>query len=119
AFLRNEIAGAQEGVAGTELLLFGGIGDPGGDGARLFDSVAFFVAVVFAVGEGVILGRDAVGELEVAISLLGRVDGALEFAEQFVVVGHHGGDGLAVADANDNFLHESGAIEALAGFLPL
>src|SRR5689334_8958108 len=75
------IAGARDGVAGTKLLFFGGGCDPGGDGARLFDGVAFFVAIVFAVGEGVILGRDAVGKFEIAIGLLGRVDGALEFAE--------------------------------------
>ena len=118
-FFVSFIAGARDGVAGGEFLFFGGGGDPGGDGTGLFDGVAFFVAIVFAVGEGVILGRDAVGELEVAVGLLGRVDGALEFAEQLVVAGQHGGDGLAVADANEDLLDESGAIEALAGFLPL
>ena len=118
-FFVSLIAGAEEGVAGAKLLFFGGDIDPGLDGTNLLDGVAFFVAIVFAIGEGVILGRNALGEFEVAISLLGRVDGALEFAEEFVVAGRVRGDGFAAADANEDLLDEGGAIKAMAGFLPL
>ena len=100
-------------------MFFSSDGDPGFDRAGLFDGVTFFVAVVFAISEGVILGRDAVGEFEIAIGLLGRVDGAFEFAEELVVAGRHACDGFTAVDANDDLLDESGAIEALAGFLPL
>jgi hypothetical protein len=81
AFLRNEMAGAQEGMASAEFLFRGSDGNPGRDGAGLLDRVALFVAIVFAIGEGVILGRDAVGEFEVAVCLLGRVDGTLELTD--------------------------------------
>src|SRR5690242_4519619 len=74
--------GAKEGMADRELFFFSGGGNPGFAGDELFDGVAFFVAVVFAIAEGVILGRDAVVEFEAADGMLGRVDGALEFAEE-------------------------------------
>ena len=68
-------------MAGTEFLFFGRDGEPSGDGTDLLDGVAFFAAVVFAIGEGVVFGRDAVRKFEVAIGLFGRVDGAPGFVE--------------------------------------
>ena len=60
-FYETNWVGGREGVAGRELVFLGGDGNPGFDRTNLFDSVAFFAAVVFAVGEGVILGRMPLG----------------------------------------------------------
>ncbi len=113
------MAAAREGVAGSELLFLFGDGKPGGEGTGLFNSVAFFAAIVFAIGEGIIFGRDAVGEFKVAVGLLGRMDGAPGFLEKFRVGGRHLSNRFAAADADHDFLDQRGAIEALAGFLPL
>ncbi len=64
-----------------EFSLLGDGGAPGGDGDEALDDVAFFAVVVFGASEGVILGRHAVGEIEEAADLLGRVDGAPGFVQ--------------------------------------
>jgi len=64
-----------------EFLFLGDGCTPGGDRDEVFDDVAFFAAVVFGAGEGVVLGRHAIDEIEVAADLLGRVDGALSFVQ--------------------------------------
>ena len=61
--------GTGEGVAGTELSLFGDSGAPDGEGDDLFDGVASFSAMVFAIGERVVFRRHAVGEFEGAADL--------------------------------------------------
>ena len=106
-------------MAGAELLLFGGDGDPGFDGAGLLDGVTFLAAIVFAIGEGVVFGRDALGEFEVAIAVHRGIDFAFEFAEEFGVARGHVRSGLAAMDTNHDFLDKGGAVEALAGFFPL
>ena len=70
-----------EGVRGGEFLLLGGGGAPDGDRDEVFEDVAFFGVVVFGAGEGVVFGRYAVGEIEDAADLLGRVDGAPGFVQ--------------------------------------
>ena len=100
-------------------LLEGDGGAPEGDRDEVFEDVAFFAAMVFGAGEGVVFGRHAVGEIEEAADLLGRVDGALRFMQYGGVRGRHPGDGGAVLQADDNSLDDGGAVEAMAGGFPL
>jgi hypothetical protein len=82
AFLRNEMIiaiGIGERVGSSEFSFLSDGVAPEGDGDDVFDGVAFFAAVVFAIGEGVIFGRHAVGEVEEAADLLGRMDRAPGF----------------------------------------
>jgi hypothetical protein len=67
--------GTRECVRSTELLFFGDGGAPDGDWNHLFEPVGFF-----AGGEEVVFRRHAVGKIEVAADLLGRVNGAAGFA---------------------------------------
>ena len=53
-----------KGMAGSEFLLVAGDFAPGGGVIPLFDGMASFAAVVFAIGEGVIFGRHALREME-------------------------------------------------------
>ncbi len=64
-----------------EFLLLGGGSAPDGDREDVFDHMAFFAAMVFGAGEGVVLGWHAVDEIEEAADLLGRVDGTLRFMQ--------------------------------------
>jgi len=100
-------------------LFLGGGGTPGGDGEKLVDDVVGFTATIWAAGEGEIVGRYAVREIEGAADLLGRVDSTSEFVYESAVLWRHLGDGLAVLDLDGNLLHDGGAIEAVAGLLPL
>jgi hypothetical protein len=106
-------------VRGAEPSLHGDGVAPDGEGNDLFDGVAFLAAVVFAVGEGVVFGRDAARKIDEAADLLGWVKSAAGFAEQGGVRGRHFGDGNAAFGANENFLDEGRAVEAGAGGFPL
>jgi len=55
-------------------------------------------------------GRDGGGLIESVLFFVAIV---------FAVHGRHAGGAFAPSNANDNLLYESGAIEALASFLPL
>ena len=106
--------GTGEGVAGTELLLFGDSGAPDGEGDDLFDGVASFSAMVFAIGERVVFRRHAVGELEGAADLLGRVNVAVGFAQQFGGRGEHFCNCDAGIGTDENSLVEGRAVEVIA-----
>jgi hypothetical protein len=72
---------AGESVWAGEFLLLGGGGTPDGDREEVFEDVACFGVVVFGGGEGVVFRRYAVGEIEDAADLLGRVNRALSFMQ--------------------------------------
>ena len=52
-------------------MFLGGGGTPGGDGEKLVDDVVGFTATIWAAGEGEIVGRYAVREIEGAADLRG------------------------------------------------
>jgi hypothetical protein len=100
-------------------LFLGGGGTPGGDWEDLLDDVVGFTTTICVPGEGGIVGRYAIGEIEGAADLLGRVDSTSEFAYESAVLWRHLSEGLSVFDLDGNFLHDGGATEAVAGLLPL
>jgi len=106
--------GTGEGVRSTESLFFGNGGAPDGDRDHLFEPAGFF-----AGGEGLVFRRHAVGKIEAAADLLGRMNGAAGFAQQLGVRGRLSSNCLAVSGADHNVLKKGGAIEAGAGGFPL
>ena len=68
----------RESVGSCEFLFPGDGGAPDRDGDDVFDGVAIFAAVIVAAGKRVAFGH-AVGEIEVAADLLGRMNGAAGF----------------------------------------